>query len=66
MISEFSSIITANASYWQLDLKLYFFDEVDENLWCFGFESEEEDPCEASEVIYYNQYILFVIETGYG
>ena len=66
MISKLSSIITTDTSYWQLDLKFYFFDEVDENLRCFGFESEEENPCEACEVIYYNQYVLFVMETGYG
>ena len=66
MISELGSIITADASDWKLDLKFYFFDEVYENLRCFGFESEEEDPCEASEVINNNQYVFLVVETGYS
>ena len=59
MVSEFSAIIIVDASYRELDLEFYLFDEVDENLQCFGFESEEEYPSEASEVINYNQYIFF-------
>ena len=35
MISELSSIIIADTSYWQLDLMFYLFDKVDENLRCF-------------------------------
>ena len=66
MVREFRSIITADAYYKQLDMKFYLFDEVDENLQCFGFESEEEYPSEASEVINYNQYVLFMMKTGYG
>ena len=34
MMSEVSSIITADASDWKLDLKFDFFDEVNEDLWC--------------------------------
>ena len=34
MTTEFSSIITADASDWKLDLMFYFFDEVDKDLRC--------------------------------
>ena len=34
MISELSSIVTADASDWKLDLKFDFFDEVNEDLRC--------------------------------
>ena len=61
MIGELSTIVTVDASYGKLDLKFYFFDEVDENLRCFGFESEEENPCEASEIIKNNQYVFLVV-----
>ena len=65
-VREFGSIIITDASYRQLDLEFYLFNEVDENLQCFGFESEEEYPSEASEVINYNQYVLFLMKIGYG
>ena len=54
IVSEFGSIITTDASYRQLDLDFSIFDEVDENLRCFEFESKEENPSEVSEVINYN------------
>ena len=66
MVREFGSIITTDASYRQLDLEFYLFHEVDENLRCFRFESEEEYPSEVSEVINYNQYVLFVMKVGYS
>ena len=66
MVREFGSIITADASYRQLDLKFYFFDKVYDNLQCFGFESEEEYQSKAIEAINYNQYVFLMMETSYG
>lgn len=45
---------------------LYFIDEVDNDLQCVWFKSQEEDPSEVVEVISYHQNVFLVVKTCYG
>ena len=66
LISKLDFVVTPDSANWLLDLEFNLFDEVDQDLWSFRFESREEEPCETSKVISYNQCVLLVMYTGYG